>query len=687
MSGNMPAGQQSGFLNSFMSFLGGEGVPEEPVKTPVLPKYIPEVKGVQMELPDQDDDFEDSASEGTLLHDLSDDQSVYKDKVRNDRKLSEGKSTNGLVMEVSDSSCDVPELPPVHVSTFQGSFLNKMNANDSQTDDNSKDCFSPGKDNCSTGKTPPVMVKESGRKTLSQSGRKMRTRRNQNKDSDEEKSQDSSTSSLEVQPKSERTSPPVRRQSTRRAKQKIEQRRVANIKKGKRLLSLYTEISDSNDSGSEVETPSAKASSDNEEDDSDKDPAWTPAEESSAKRAFTSDNDDEPYGKRRRGRPTTTPKFTPQKNLTAAAAASNHTPQAVVSPMPQTVIPKPPAVAPIATPKPSSDSVVVQKVMSLLPSPLTPLAKKGLEDLLPLYEGPPEPDSPHSFQKGDFVIERKDLKTVDTFPVWKIDSGRLLQKFEPVERNGRKLHQSMSVYSSWIDQIHYRFKAIEVLVFSAQRGKETVEVLEKYRPKPSVECVNADQIKDPFNIYVQILVSQTLEPTFLSALFNDKDKYYMDPLNTIDELISKCLLQMRKTLNWKDEFQKSVDQLPTYDVQNLSTSGPCQATGNSKCSAEKLLQFYGCVYHRDTLFVTEELEQIDAQEYEVGKEVLEVLPTYHGLQHFKMHLLKKCQVKVNDVKVDVEMEDHEVLDKCLLDHTWIKELLDSLVKLTQSATA
>jgi len=38
------------------------------------------------------------------------------------------------------------------------------------------------------------------------------------------------------------------------------------------------------------------------------------------------------------------------------------------------------------------------RVMSLLPSPLTPLAKKGLEDLLPLYEGPPEPDSPHSFQ-------------------------------------------------------------------------------------------------------------------------------------------------------------------------------------------------------------------------------------------------------------------------------------------------
>lgn len=48
---------------------------------------------------------------------------------------------------------------------------------------------------------------------------------------------------------------------------------------GKRLLSLYTEVSDSNDSEEEeVDSPAAKAS-DNEEYDSDKDPAWSPVEQ------------------------------------------------------------------------------------------------------------------------------------------------------------------------------------------------------------------------------------------------------------------------------------------------------------------------------------------------------------------------------------------------------------------------
>lgn len=249
MSGNLPAGQSSGFLNSFLSFLG-EGVseaasPTNPVQTPVLPKYIPEVRRVQMELPEKDD-VEDSVdslrdrdriSEQKVPEDnLLNDQSISKDKTRIGQKVSEcniDKSENGLVMVCEpDSSCDVPELPPVHVSTFQGSFLNRINMNDSQTDDNSKDCLSSGKDDSTTGKTLPVTVKESGRKKPPQSGRRMRTRHYQAKDSDEEKSQDSSSSSTDVQSKREPASPPIRRQSTRRAKQKIEQKRAANIKRG-----------------------------------------------------------------------------------------------------------------------------------------------------------------------------------------------------------------------------------------------------------------------------------------------------------------------------------------------------------------------------------------------------------------------------------------------------------------------
>ena len=40
------------------------------------------------------------------------------------------------------------------------------------------------------------------------------------------------------------------------------------------------------------------------------------------------------------------------------------------------------------------------------------------------------------FQKGDFVIDKKDLTNYERFAIWRIDAGRLLQKFEPIIKDG-----------------------------------------------------------------------------------------------------------------------------------------------------------------------------------------------------------------------------------------------------------
>ncbi len=59
-------------------------------------------------------------------------------------------------------------------------------------------------------------------------------------------------------------------------------------------------------------------------------------------------------------------------------------------------------------------------------------------------------DSPFCFfvfQKGDFVLDKKDLEDYENFPIWKIDAGRLLQKYEAVHKDGRLLHKSMSTVS------------------------------------------------------------------------------------------------------------------------------------------------------------------------------------------------------------------------------------------------
>jgi len=46
-------------------------------------------------------------------------------------------------------------------------------------------------------------------------------------------------------------------------------------------------------------------------------------------------------------------------------------------------------------------------------------------------------------QKGEFVIDRRDMDNYRSFPIWKVDSPRLLQKYEAFERNGRLLHRAV----------------------------------------------------------------------------------------------------------------------------------------------------------------------------------------------------------------------------------------------------
>lgn len=45
------------------------------------------------------------------------------------------------------------------------------------------------------------------------------------------------------------------------------------------------------------------------------------------------------------------------------------------------------------------------------------------------------------------MVEWKDMYKTDGFPIWKIESGRLLQKFDPVFVDSAYQHKSASIVS------------------------------------------------------------------------------------------------------------------------------------------------------------------------------------------------------------------------------------------------
>ena len=50
-------------------------------------------------------------------------------------------------------------------------------------------------------------------------------------------------------------------------------------------------------------------------------------------------------------------------------------------------------------------------------------------------------------QVGEFVMEKKDIKNYETYPIWKIESGRMLHKYELFAEEARILHRAIPTVS------------------------------------------------------------------------------------------------------------------------------------------------------------------------------------------------------------------------------------------------
>ena len=75
------------------------------------------------------------------------------------------------------------------------------------------------------------------------------------------------------------------------------------------------------------------------------------------------------------------------------------------------------------------------------------------------------------------MLERKDAYKYEGFPIWKIETGRLLQKFDPVlKEDGGLLHKSASVvsilFSAVVGDCSMEIKLDDVETVSESRSVE-----------------------------------------------------------------------------------------------------------------------------------------------------------------------------------------------------------------------
>lgn len=298
----------------------------------------------------------------------------------------------------------------------------------------------------------------------------------------------------------------------------------------------------------------------------------------------------------------------------------------------------------------------------------------------------------HNFEPGKFIIETKDLSNYESYPIWKIENGKMLHKYELIIEDGKIRHRAVPTYSSWMPTLRQQFKPIRAKLIS-QGFKEIVEVEEFFRPKPpsdgSLERqYEDDPLVESFDIYMQIFLSQALEPDFLNAITANGDHFYLKPLETVDKLIKQKVEEIDSKVQWKAKFKECLKMKPVLrelDRPNLKQF--CQACENANQPAIKSIHLYGQPYDLCNLGdqIGDPTENAAvAQEFMIGKTAAMYVGSYHSLYHFKYHLYERCLAKVNLIKESGNsLGNSEIINHCLQNRAWVLKLFEDLKTLLE----
>eukprot|EP00106_Octopus_bimaculoides_P014008 XP_014781450.1 PREDICTED: uncharacterized protein LOC106877154 [Octopus bimaculoides] len=303
-------------------------------------------------------------------------------------------------------------------------------------------------------------------------------------------------------------------------------------------------------------------------------------------------------------------------------------------------------------------------------------------------------DAPvHNFEPGKFIIEVKDLSNYESYPIWKIENGKMLHKYELIIEDGKIRHRAVPTYSSWMPTLRQQFKPIRAKLISQGFNKEIVEVEEPFRPKPpndgSLERqYEDDPLVESFNIYMRIFLSQALESNFLSIIIATNDQFFLKALQTIDSLIDMKVNEIDSKVQWNDKFKDCLKLKPVMrelDRPNLKQS--CQACENASQPAIKSIHLYGQPYDLSNLgenSVDPEENANVAQEFMIGKTAAMYVGSYHSLYHFKYHIYERCLAKINIIKESGNyLDNSEVINQCLQNRAWILKLFEDLKTLLE----
>ncbi|XP_027194489.2 uncharacterized protein LOC113789186 isoform X1 [Dermatophagoides pteronyssinus] len=306
---------------------------------------------------------------------------------------------------------------------------------------------------------------------------------------------------------------------------------------------------------------------------------------------------------------------------------------------------------------------------------------------------------------GDFVVAEEEAH-LDLPVIWRIEGKSLLQRFEPSEQNGITIYINTSSYSAWNPTVRQKYLGLDVRIMGCNRTRIVVEKIGLTRNKNESHILHRDVSSinekennslptdsspsnvtncfENFEVLIQTLISQALDPNFIAEIVKENDDYFLSHMQAIEEVCHSRRTRFIAKFKWDSVILKNFETFTNIQINKQNNVGDLRCRSCHDNWSTKILYFDGEPYNRDTL---EKLSNDAIVAASTDKKVkiavcdncTEKIFLFSKLYHHRLNFFLLCKAKVEEIQSkDANKESHIILHECLQDNVWMKKIFQEL---------